>query len=129
MIWESQIRFRQSQIALAIIFDRKTEKWFKPAKDQFQLYDRRGTDDIPYQADFVAESKSGLYMLEPKSTAELEAPEVRAKKDVATKWLQPRIVAFAYSLRKAVDLCGHPPQRHSREYDFGRPDKNIFKLN
>ena len=53
---------------LAIILDRETEKWFKPAKDQFQLYYRRGMDDVPYQPDFVAESKSGIYMLEPKSS-------------------------------------------------------------
>lgn len=71
---------------LAIILDRETEKWFKPAKDQFQLYYRRGVDDIPYQPDFVAEATSAIYMLEPKSTAELEDPEVRAKKEVATKW-------------------------------------------
>jgi type III restriction enzyme len=71
---------------LAIILDRETEKWFKPAKDQFQLYYRRGIDDVPYQPDFVAESKSGIYMLEPKSVAELDAPDVKAKMNVATKW-------------------------------------------
>ncbi len=71
---------------LAIILDRETEKWFKPAKDQFQLYYRRGIDDVPYQPDFVAESNSGIYMLEPKSVAELDAPDVKAKMNVATKW-------------------------------------------
>jgi type III restriction enzyme len=71
---------------LAIILDRETEKWFKPAKDQFQLYYRRGMDDIPYQPDFIAESKSNIYMLEPKSIAELDAPDVKAKMNVATKW-------------------------------------------
>jgi type III restriction enzyme len=71
---------------LAIILDRETEKWFKPAKDQFQLYYRSGMDDIPYQPDFVAESKSGIFMLEPKSVAELDDLDVRAKKDVAMTW-------------------------------------------
>jgi type III restriction enzyme len=71
---------------LAIILDRETEKWFKPAKDQFQLYYRRGVDDVPYQPDFVAEAKSTIFMLEPKSKDELDDPEVRAKKEVATKW-------------------------------------------
>jgi type III restriction enzyme len=71
---------------LAIILDRDSEKWFKPAKGQFQLFYRRGHEDIEYQPDFVSETKSGIFMLEPKSTSELDDAEVKAKKDVALKW-------------------------------------------
>lgn len=35
---------------LAAILDRDAEKWFKPAKGQFQLYYKHGADHPEYQA-------------------------------------------------------------------------------
>jgi type III restriction enzyme len=71
---------------LAIILDRESDKWFKPAKGQFQLFYRKGNDDVEYQPDFVSETKSGIFMLEPKASNEMDDVEVIAKKNVALKW-------------------------------------------
>ena len=71
---------------LSVILEREATKWFKPAKGQFQIYYQSGADRSEYQPDFVAETDSTIYMLEPKSRAELTAPDVIAKRDVAVKW-------------------------------------------
>lgn len=73
---------------LAIILDRDTEKWFKPAKGQFLIFYKMRADPQEYQPDFVAETKDAIYMLEPKRRNELDDPEVIAKKDAAIKWCE-----------------------------------------
>jgi len=73
---------------LAIILEREAIKWFKPAKGQFQIYYKLGGDHLEYQPDFVAETEDTIYMLEPKARTEMDAPDVLAKKEAATKWCQ-----------------------------------------
>jgi type III restriction enzyme len=75
-----------SERKLALILDRETLKWFKPAKGQFQIFYKSGADQLEYQPDFVAESQSQIYMLEPKARNEMTDPEVLAKRDAAIKW-------------------------------------------
>lgn len=77
-----------SERKLAVILEREAVKWFKPAKGQFQIYYRAGTDHLEYQPDFVAETADHIYMLEPKAKDQLSAPDVLAKRDVAVKWCQ-----------------------------------------
>ena len=71
---------------LAVILERDAEKWFKPAKGQFQIYYKSGADQLEYQPDFVAETVDTIYMLEPKMRKEMDDPVVIAKKEVALKW-------------------------------------------
>jgi type III restriction enzyme len=71
---------------LAIILERESLKWFRPAKGQFQIYYKSGADHLEYQPDFVAEMDTVIYMLEPKARNEMETPEVLAKRDAAVKW-------------------------------------------
>lgn len=72
---------------LAVILERDALKWFKPARGQFQLYYRvEGGDPQEYQPDFVAEADGAIYMLEPKARNQMDAPDVRAKQEVAVKW-------------------------------------------
>lgn len=73
---------------LAVILDREAEKWFKPAKGQFQIFYKMGAEHPEYQPDFVAETKDAIYMLEPKAKNEMDDPIVLAKRDVAVKWCQ-----------------------------------------
>jgi type III restriction enzyme len=75
-----------SERQLAVILDRDAEKWFKPARGQFQIYYRAGSGEQEYQPDFVAEAADCIYMLEPKSRIQLEAPDVVAKKEAAIRW-------------------------------------------
>ena len=71
---------------LAVILEREASKWFKPAKGQFQIFYRQGTDHLEYQPDFVAETADTIYVLEPKASNQLDHPIVLAKKDSAIKW-------------------------------------------
>ena len=41
---------------LAVILERDAQKWFKPAKGQFQIFYKSGADHLEYQPDFVAET-------------------------------------------------------------------------
>jgi type III restriction enzyme len=75
-----------SERKLAIIVDREAQKWFKPAKGQFQIFYLSGGDHLEYQPDFVAETESVIYMLEPKASTALDDSEVLAKRDAAVKW-------------------------------------------
>jgi type III restriction enzyme len=61
-------------------------KWFRPAKGQFQIFYKSGADHGEYQPDFIAETETWLYMLEPKARNEMNNGEVQAKKDAAVKW-------------------------------------------
>jgi type III restriction enzyme len=71
---------------LAIVLERESLKWFKPARGQFQLFYRSGVEDLEYQPDFVAETTTRIFMLEPKAANQMTMPDVLAKRDVATEW-------------------------------------------
>ncbi len=77
-----------SERKLSVILEREAAKWFKPAKGQFQIYYKSGADHLEYQPDFVAETASVIYMLEPKARNELNEATVLAKKEIAVKWCQ-----------------------------------------
>ncbi len=71
---------------LAAILDREAVKWFRPAKGQFQIYYKSGADQPEYQPDFVAETATAIYMLEPKRKDEMDSADVQSKKEVAETW-------------------------------------------
>jgi hypothetical protein len=81
---------------LAIIADRESQKWFKPAKGQFQIFYPSAGDHLEYQPDFVAETSSVIYMLEPKARNEMSDPDVVAKRDAAIRWCE-RATQFSTS--------------------------------
>ncbi|HVQ38308.1 MAG TPA: DEAD/DEAH box helicase family protein [Pyrinomonadaceae bacterium] len=75
-----------SERKLAVILEREAERWFKPARGQFQIFYKWGTDQLEYQPDFVAETEAAIYMLEPKARNEMEDPQVLAKRNVTVTW-------------------------------------------
>jgi len=76
----------EAERLLAMILERDAEKWFKPAKGQFQIFYKQGADHLEYQPDFVSEAKDAIYMLEPKASNQMTDPVVLAKKEAAIKW-------------------------------------------
>jgi type III restriction enzyme len=76
----------EAERVLAVILDRDAEKWFKPAKGQFQIFYKQGATPMEYQPDFVAETKDAIYMLEPKASNQMDDAVVLAKKEAAIKW-------------------------------------------
>ncbi|MFS3137010.1 DEAD/DEAH box helicase [Gluconacetobacter sacchari] len=71
---------------LAVILERESLKWMRPAKGQFQMFYRSGNDHLEYQPDFVAEMGDCIVMLEPKMATQMTDEDVLAKHDVAVQW-------------------------------------------
>jgi len=69
-----------------IILERDALKWFKPAKGQFQLYYKLGTEQPEYVPDFVVETESIILMAETKKRDDLNTDEVKAKAAAAVQW-------------------------------------------
>ena len=90
----------------AVILDRDSQKWFRPAKGQFQIYYQAGRDHLEYQPDFVAEVSDSIYLCETKARNELETAEVISKMEPAVKW------------------CGHASD-HAASYE-GKPWKYLL---
>jgi len=76
----------EAERKLALILDRDSLKWLKPAKGQFQIFYRHSAEHLEYQPDFVAETADAIFMLEPKASNQMEDPIVFAKKEAAVKW-------------------------------------------
>ena len=70
----------------AVLLERDAQKWFKPAKGQFQIYYKLGTEQPEYVPDFVAETDDAILMVETKAKTDMEAPDVQAKADAARRW-------------------------------------------
>lgn len=70
----------------AIILDRDSLKWFKPAKGQFQIYYKLGAEQPEYVPDFVAETDMEVLMVETKARNDVNTEEVQAKADAAVRW-------------------------------------------
>jgi type III restriction enzyme len=71
-----------------LILDRDALKWFKPARDQFQIFYRDEAVEAAYQPDFVAETSEAIYLLESKARGQMNDHAVLAKKDAAVKWCE-----------------------------------------
>jgi len=69
-----------------MILDREALKWIKPANGQFQIYYKSGIDHPEYVPDFVAETTTCIYMLEPKARNEMEDAEVLSKRSAAVTY-------------------------------------------
>jgi type III restriction enzyme len=75
-----------SERRFAVILERDADKWFKPAKGQFQMFYKLGTEQPEYVPDFVAETAHFVLMVEIKSSKELTSPDVTAKASVGAVW-------------------------------------------
>jgi type III restriction enzyme len=72
----------------SIILERDALKWFKPAKGQFQMYYKLGTEQPEYIPDFIVEEDATIYMVETKARGDVNTQEVQAKADSAARWCQ-----------------------------------------
>jgi type III restriction enzyme len=70
----------------AVILERDALKWFKPAKGQFQIYYKLGTEQPEYIPDFVVEIDNKIFMVETKARADIDTQEVQAKAAAAVRW-------------------------------------------
>jgi type III restriction enzyme len=75
----------------AIILERDAIKWFKPAKGQFKMYYRKGTEHPEYVPDFIVETNDYILMVETKSSQHKNddgtwSDEVTEKAKSGVKW-------------------------------------------
>jgi type III restriction enzyme len=70
----------------AVILERDADKWFKPAKGQFQVFYKLGVEQPEYVPDFVAETAHYLLMCETKARNEMGTDEVKAKAEAGALW-------------------------------------------
>lgn len=73
----------ERRFAVILEDDGDVLKWFKPARNQFQIYYNK---DAAYEPDFVVETKKQLFLCEPKRADQLQNDEVLAKKKAACEW-------------------------------------------
>ena len=85
----------------AVILERDALKWLKPAKGQFQIYYKRGSEQPEYVPDFVVETAACIYMVETKARDDLSDPEVLAKAEAAVQWCR-------HASTHAADVGGKP---------------------
>jgi type III restriction enzyme len=96
---------------LAVILEREAEKWFRPARGQFQMEYRVGQEPREYQPDFVAELQDVIVMLEVKAANEMADPEVLEKMRVAKLWCQ-------HASEHALKHNGKPWRYHLIAHDL-----------
>ncbi|TGN08989.1 hypothetical protein [Leptospira ilyithenensis] len=72
----------------AVVLEKESLKWFKPAKGQFQIFYRLGNLHQEYIPDFVAECNEVLLLIETKAKDEMTSEEVLNKKEAAFKWCE-----------------------------------------
>lgn len=65
--------------------DEKVLKWLRPNDRQFDIYWRNGSHK--YQPDFVVETADNLFLVEIKSSRDLELSEVEEKANAALTWV------------------------------------------
>ena len=75
----------------AIILERDAIKWFKPAKGQFKMYYKKGTEHPEYVPDFIVEASDSILMVETKSSQHQNPDgswneEVTEKARAGIKW-------------------------------------------
>lgn len=67
--------------------DLDTKKWFKPTRDQFAIsYRDASGSTATYEPDFVVETATHKYIIEPKQASLMNDPNVQAKKSAAVTW-------------------------------------------
>jgi len=72
----------------AVILERDVSKWFKPAKGQFRIYYKLGTEQPEYVPDFVVEMDAFILLAETKKRDDLKSNEVVAKAAAAVRWCE-----------------------------------------
>lgn len=70
----------------AILLERDSTKWLKPAKGQFQIYYKLGAEQPEYIPDFVVEMDLAIFMVETKARGDINSQEVQAKAAAAARW-------------------------------------------
>lgn len=73
----------ERRFAILLEDDHEVVKWFKPAREQFQIFYHK---DRRYEPDFVIETATHKIMAEPKRADQIRTEEVLLKAGAAREW-------------------------------------------
>lgn len=102
----------------ALLLERDALKWFKPAKGQFQIYYKLGSEQPEYIPDFVAELDGMILMVETKARVDLASTEVQAKSAAASRWCR-------HASEHAAEVSGKPWRYLVVPHDEVTEDKRL----
>jgi len=74
----------EKDLAYILEHDKTVNKWMRPAPNQFRIY--WANNSKQYRPDFVVETDTVIYLVETKSSAEMEDPDVADKMKAALKY-------------------------------------------
>jgi type III restriction enzyme len=75
----------ERRFAVLLENDPDAVKWFKPGKDAFHIYYR---GDVPYEPDFVVETKTAKLICETKAAKDIDSAEVKDKAKASVEWCE-----------------------------------------
>ena len=88
----------ERRFAVLLENDPDVVKWFKPGKDAFHIYYR---GDVPYEPDFVVETKTAKLICETKAAKDIDSIEVKDKGKAAVEWCE-------HATKHEIEVGGKP---------------------
>lgn len=73
----------ERRLAVILENDKTVQKWFRSAKGDFQIH---WSHDQSYEPDFVVETETSKFLVEPKRSDQMNTDEVQAKARAAALW-------------------------------------------
>ncbi len=73
----------ERQFAMLLETEQQVQKWFRPTREDFQIY---YASNRIYEPDFVVETQTHKLLCEPKMAKEMMSEEVAGKTRAAVKW-------------------------------------------
>ena len=133
---------RERRFAGILEDDPGVEKWFKPAKGQFQIFYRHEHQDQQYEPDFAVETKTEKLLCEPKRASEMTDAVVLAKARAAVEWCRHATEhaetyggkPWSYLLRGAMErghtalICEFVASRLAKYFDIPAPELAVVNL-
>jgi type III restriction enzyme len=68
--------------------DPDVAKWFKPDKEAIRIYYKADGGDVPYEPDFIVETKTSKLICETKAVKDINTAEVQEKAKAAVNWCE-----------------------------------------
>jgi len=78
----------ERRFAVLLENDPDVVKWFKPDKEAIRIYYKGEGGDVPYEPDFVVETKTSKLICETKAAKDMKTAEVQEKAKAAVNWCE-----------------------------------------
>lgn len=88
----------ERRFAVLLENDLDVVKWFKPGRDAFRIYYK---GDVPYEPDFVVETKTAKLICETKARKDIDSAEVKDKAKAAVEWCE-------HATKHEIEVGGKP---------------------